>query len=165
MFYHLYGTEFLFEAFLHHASRRDPRHNFSSHFYFTYLHHFSVESSDSVPLASATLFNPDHSALVCTITVVLALAIRYRRHLEFCWLLTTLAFVAFNKVCTAQYFVWYFGLLPLCLTDLDWGKWRVLASAGGFWIVAQLHWLGWAYLLEFQVRGHPLSVNTFSKYV
>ncbi|KAK9218138.1 hypothetical protein WN943_006774 [Citrus x changshan-huyou] len=66
---------------------------------------------------------------------------------------TTVAFVAFNKVVTAQYFVWFFCLLPLIL---PWSnmklKWEGL-SCILVWIGAQLHWLMWGYLLEFKGKN------------
>lgn len=73
------------------------------------------------------------------------------------------------QVCTAQYFAWYLSLLPLALPSLNVGQHRVrpmwgfgiLASsssqgrllvASGCWLAAQLHWLAWAYALEFRGR-------------
>ena len=56
------------------------------------------------------------------------------------------------QVCTAQYFVWYFSLLPLVLPLMRWPPSRGLMLAAGWWVLAQLHWLAWGYLLEFQVR-------------
>ena len=54
---------------------------------------------------------------------------------------------------TAQYFVWFFCLLPLIL---PWSsmklKWKGLACVVG-WMGSQLHWLMWAYLLEFKGRN------------
>ncbi len=41
-FYRLFGDQFLHETYLYHASRVDPRHNFSAYFYPAYL-----ASSDS----------------------------------------------------------------------------------------------------------------------
>lgn len=51
---------------------------------------------------------------------------------------------------TAQYFVWYFSLLPLVLQHLRWPLPRGLAAAAAAWLVAELHWLGWGFLLEFK---------------
>lgn len=59
------------------------------------------------------------------------------------------------QVCTAQYFVWYFGLLPLVLPRLPWPLPRPLLLALAAWLICQLHWLLWAYMLEFQVRRTP----------
>jgi phosphatidylinositol glycan class M len=54
---------------------------------------------------------------------------------------------------TAQYFVWFFCLLPLIL---PWTRmklrWKGLACML-VWMGSQLHWLMWAYLLEFKGRN------------
>ncbi|GER26188.1 GPI mannosyltransferase 1 [Striga asiatica] len=85
--------------------------------------------------------------------VQLILIFRFALDLPFCFFLQTLAFVAFNKVITAQYFVWFFCLLPLIL---PWSnmklKWRGLACLS-LWIGAQTHWLMWGYLLEFRGKN------------
>ncbi|KAK1279281.1 GPI mannosyltransferase 1 [Acorus gramineus] len=139
LFFYLYGWEFLNEALLYHLTRTDPRHNFSIYFYYVYLHHelgFSV-------LEKLVSFLPQ-------LVVQLVLVFRFAEDLPFCLFLQTVAFVAFNKVITAQYFVWFFCLLPIIL---PWSnmklRWEGLISLL-LWMGAQIHWLMWGYLLEFK---------------
>ncbi|XP_051193956.1 GPI mannosyltransferase 1 [Lolium perenne] len=142
VFFYLYGWDFLNEALLYHLTRTDPRHNFSIYFYHIYLHHQQGFSS----IQKLASFLPQ-------LIVQLALILRFSRDLPFCLLLQTVAFVAFNKVMTAQYFVWFFCLLPLIL---PWTRmklrWKGLACML-VWMGSQLHWLMWAYLLEFKGRN------------
>lgn len=142
LFFHLYGWEFLKEALLYHLTRTDPRHNFSIYFYHIYLHHqqgFSV-------LEKVISFLPQ-------LTVQFILVLHFAEDLPFCLFLQTVAFVSFNKVITAQYFVWFFCLLPLIL---PWSrmklKWKGFICIS-IWMGSQLHWLMWAYLLEFKGRN------------
>lgn len=142
IFFYLYQWEFLNEALLYHLTRTDPRHNFSIYFYHIYLHH---EHTFSI-LEKLVSFLPQ-------LTVQLVLILRFAQDLPFCLFLQTVAFVAFNKVITAQYFVWFFCLLPLLL---PWSnmcvRWKGL-SCIGVWVGAQLHWLLWGYLLEFKGKN------------
>ncbi|TVU10525.1 hypothetical protein EJB05_44062 [Eragrostis curvula] len=142
VFFYLYGWDFLNEALLYHLTRTDPRHNFSIYFYHIYLHHQQGFSS----IQRLASFLPQ-------VIVQLALIIRFSRDLPFCMFLQTVAFVAFNKVMTAQYFVWFFCLVPLILpwTTMKL-KWKGLACIL-LWMGSQLHWLMWAYLLEFKGRN------------
>ncbi|KAJ0987528.1 hypothetical protein J5N97_005884 [Dioscorea zingiberensis] len=103
LFFKLYGWEFLNEALLYHLTRTDPRHNFSIYFYHIYLHHqhkFSV-------VEKLISFLPQ-------LMVQLALIFRFAGDLPFCLFLQTVAFVAVNKVITAQYFA-----LPILLLVLE----------------------------------------------
>lgn len=142
VFFNLYGQKFLDEALLYHLTRTDPRHNFSIYFYQIYLHH-EHEFTLSERLV----------AFLPQFIVQLALVLFFAKDLPFCLFSQTVAFVAFNKVITAQYFVWFFCLLPLIL---PWTKlrlwWKGLICIG-IWFAAQVHWLGWAYLLEFKGRN------------
>lgn len=57
------------------------------------------------------------------------------------------------QVITAQYFVWFFCLLPLIL---PWSKMKLRwdgLSCILVWIGAQTHWLMWGYLLEFKGKN------------
>ncbi|XP_024403384.1 GPI mannosyltransferase 1 [Physcomitrium patens] len=138
--YCFYGMEFLQEALLYHFMRTDPRHNFSIYFYYVYLHH-----SLGFTLLERVL------AFVPQMGVQSVIANYFAKDLPFCFFAQTVAFVAFNKVITAQYFVWFFCLLPVIIpaSRLSWKKG---ALCMGVWTAAQVHWLGWAYLLEF--RGY-----------
>lgn len=78
------------------------------------------------------------------VLVTLVAAARYRQ-LPCCLMLQTLVFVAFNKVCTAQYFVWYLSLLPLALPSLNISQHRV-----------RVMWCGNA------VKDYPLEIGTLA---
>ncbi|XP_058079636.1 GPI mannosyltransferase 1-like isoform X1 [Magnolia sinica] len=142
LFFYLYGWEFLNEALLYHLTRTDPRHNFSIYFYHIYLHH---EHGFSV-VEKLISFLPQ-------LMVQLVLSFSFAQDLPFCLFVQTVAFVAFNKVITAQYFVWFFCLLPLIL---PWSnmklKWKGSACIL-LWVGAQIHWLMWGYLLEFKGKN------------
>ncbi|KAK8969677.1 GPI mannosyltransferase 1 [Platanthera guangdongensis] len=142
LFFYLYGWKFLKEALLYHLTRTDPRHNFSIYFYHIYLHHQQGFST----LEKVISFLPQ-------LIVQLTLVLHFAEDLPFCLFLQTAAFVSFNKVITAQYFVWFFCLLPLIL---PWSrmklKWKGLMCIS-IWMGSQLHWLMWAYLLEFKGRN------------
>lgn len=143
--YHLYGMEFLDEAYLHHITRRDTRHNFSVYFYMLYL---TVEDDD-IGLNLIT-FMPQ-------LILLLGLSIKFSRRvadIPFCVLCQTLVFVVYNKVCTSQYFLWYIAPLALVAPQLRFSKSEglVLLLLWGF---TQGSWLLPAYFLEF--KGY----NTF----
>ncbi|KAH0866012.1 hypothetical protein HID58_083223 [Brassica napus] len=142
--FYFYGHEFLHEALLYHLTRTDPRHNFSIYFYHIYLHYERQFSAVEKLISFLPQF-----------TVQLALVFSFSKDPVFCMFLQTVAFVAFNKVITAQYFVWFYCLLPLIL---PWSrmkmKWQGLLCIV-LWIGAQTHWLLWGYMLEFK------GVNVF----
>ncbi|KAG7376311.1 hypothetical protein PHYPSEUDO_013773 [Phytophthora pseudosyringae] len=142
--YYLYGFQFLYEAYLYHFTRTDNRHNFSVYFYDLYLR-YDTPSGFGVGLLA---FLPQLTSLV-------AVSFAYGRDLPFALFALTMVFVIFNKVCTAQYFLWYTAFLPLIfpLTSLRL-KWKGLAMIAA-WLGGELHWLYWAYHLEMQ------GVNTF----
>ena len=67
--------------------------------------------------------------------------------LPFAMFVQTLAFVAQNKVITAQYFTWYLILLPL-VPNIRWNRRLVQAVVG--LVASVVLWLTTAYLLEMQ---------------
>ncbi|KAI4332947.1 hypothetical protein L6164_017813 [Bauhinia variegata] len=149
LFFYLYRWEFLHEALLYHLTRTDPRHNFSIYFYHIYLHY----GHDISVVEKIISFLPQF-------TVQLVLILCFAQDLIFCLFVQTVAFVAFNKVITAQYFVWFFCLLPLILPwtkmKLKWGGLSCIL----LWMGAQGHWLMWGYLLEFKGKNVFLQLWT-----
>lgn len=153
VFYAMYGWTFLYETYLYHLVRKDNRHNFSVFFYHIYLsgsHPASEQGLNLTQLAFKIFadFGPQLSLLL-TITLV------YYQDITFCVLLQTMTFVAFNKVCTVQYFCWYFSLLPLALPWNQSMSIRTRIALPVAWFASQGLWLWFAYRLEF------LGENTF----
>ncbi|KAI9479161.1 GPI mannosyltransferase 1 [Coemansia sp. RSA 989] len=145
VFYIVYGREFLDETYIYHISRKDHRHNYSMWFLPIYLKFFSP-ASITMGLLS---FLPQ--ALVVTV-----LGFAFGKDLYFATFLQTFAFVAFNKVCTAQYFMWYICLLPVIwpYNTLRLAPDTLLLIA--VWFGSQALYLQQAYRLEF------LGENTFN---
>lgn len=114
LMYAWYGMEFLDETYLYHFRRVDPRHNFSPYFYPAYL--FAAKDSPLYNLIGDTGF------VFGTLSILLQIWIGYRMgnvDLVMAFFSHTIAFVAFNKVSTAQYFVWYLSWLPLAIPVLS----------------------------------------------
>ncbi|KAG0250879.1 hypothetical protein BG011_008006, partial [Mortierella polycephala] len=146
--YYLYGYEFLFETYLYHVTRKDHRHNFSFWFYNVYL----TFTSPTGTLVGVLTFVPQ-------LALVLAIGCCFGKDIFFCAFLQTFAFVAWNKVCTAQYFMWYIVFLPLLIPCLGSTPRMGFRSQGLkmllAWAASQGLWLSQAYNLEF------LGLNTF----
>ena len=162
--YATFGQRYLDEAVLYHAKRSDHRHNFSPYFYDIYLKRSSQLASPvsspaaiapaAVDLAALIPFAPQ-LVLLTALAAVLA-----PRQLELCLLAQTIVFVAFNKVCTAQYFTWSLCFLPVAALRVAGGVssrlWVQVAQQCGIFFLASLSlWLWSAHSLE--MRG----VNTF----
>ena len=144
-----YGHVALQEGLLYHASRVDHRHNYSGHWYAIYLaryyYHDTANNHDStwLPVWGRLMMVPQAVWLVVT-----SWWLGSRPHmLPFAMFVQTLAFVAQNKVITAQYFTWYLILLPL-VPNIRWNRRLVQAVVG--LVASVVLWLTTAYLLEMQ---------------
>ncbi|KAL1526647.1 hypothetical protein AB1Y20_015351 [Prymnesium parvum] len=139
------GDEYLSEAIFYHLVRADARHNFSPYFLLLYL---TPPTSLARAVTAGLAFVPQAALLV-------VYAFRFGDDLPFCMFVQTLVFVSFNKVCTAQYFIWYHALVPIVLPSsaaLLPKHHRRAAVRCGLWLASLLLWLGCAYQLEFRAR-------------
>ena len=94
-----WGQPFLEHTFLYHISRLDHRHNFSPYFYSFYLS--TAPSLPSVPWSS--LVRHPLAAFIPQLGLSVGLGFVFgARDLPFAWLVQTMTFVTFNKVCTSQ---------------------------------------------------------------
>lgn len=138
MSFYSFGWTFVEKSYLYHFTRNDSRHNFSIFFYPLYL-------------APGTFIGK--LALVPSFILMLSIPFTLaRRDLSLSLFLQIFCFVAFNKVITAQYFLWVIALLPLCMDSI-----QIPASRGVLlsllWICAELHWLAWASALEIEGKS------------
>ncbi|XP_026192208.1 GPI mannosyltransferase 1 [Cyclospora cayetanensis] len=161
VFYFIYGFPFVYESYLYHATRSDHRHNLSLYFYLLYLdssaplkvrlggHLFRLPAAG----LSVALLLPQ---LVGTLLVGCFFA---KKHLEAALCLQTIAFVALNKVCTSQYFLWWLCLLPFAVASTDMSRKTVrdVVVAIVFFQLSCFLWLFFAYKLEFE--GHPVFLQ------
>ncbi|KAE8214746.1 hypothetical protein CF327_g1889 [Tilletia walkeri] len=173
----MFGLSYLQNAVVYHLIRRDHRHNFSAYYLPTYL--LDVVPTLGIP-ASASLLSflpeslktllPTNSApllvqlqpllaFVPQLSLVLYLGFALGAHdLVFACAAQTLAFVAFNKVITSQYFLWFLWLLPLILPDLQFASTFEGLAVLGAWVGSQALWLSQAYLLEFAGQDVHLRI-------
>ncbi|KAK8803412.1 hypothetical protein WA158_001106 [Blastocystis sp. Blastoise] len=143
LFYIRYGYEFLFESYLYHATRTDNRHNYSVYFYELYL----LYNSPSRKLLGLVAFLPQIILLPYS-------GFKFGTDLPFAMLIETFIFVCFNKVCTAQYFLWWISFVPLVLpfSSITMTKLILLFS---FYFGTQMIWNYYGFYLEF------VGINTF----
>lgn len=109
--YAWYGKQYLQEAFLYHVHREDHRHNFSPYWLLMYLNTGRRELSIGVDY-SAGLF-----AFIPQFVVLFYASWKLRRNIAHACCVETVLFVAFNKVCTVQYFVWFLPFLAFVFCE------------------------------------------------
>ncbi|KAL8434755.1 hypothetical protein ACSSS7_002892 [Eimeria intestinalis] len=82
-----------------------------------------------------------------------------RRHLEAALCLQTIVFVALNKVCTSQYFLWWLCLLPFAVAATDMQPKTLMQTTAALvsFQLANLVWLFFGYQLEFE--GKPVYLQ------
>lgn len=149
--YAIYGQPFLQHTYLHHITRIDHRHNFSPYNILLYASS-AADSASSTLQQSASSFKLESIAFVpqLGLSAVLIPLFCAQQDLPASMLAQTWAFVALNKVCTSQYFLWYLVLLPLYLPRSSFCKRPYFGSIVLLlWVAAQVLWIQQAYQLEF----------------
>ena len=101
LFFVIYGSEYLNEAWLYHLVRKDNRHNYSVYFY----HILQTYDQPSTLATTVLTFVPQW-------LLVLTAGLLFHHDLFLAIVVQTWTFVTFNKVMTAQYFLWYMSLIP-----------------------------------------------------
>ena len=150
-----HGQEALDEGLLYHFQRVDHRHNYSMYWYWIYLARGRADDTLSQLAGKATknasLFASSWSYIPLVLQVLIlgfsSLGIA-PYDLSFALFCQTFAFVAFNKVMTAQYFTWYLCLLPLCSDRIHWNSKRMYVSLGVL-LVSIVTWLLSAFTLKY----------------
>ncbi|PKI82732.1 GPI mannosyltransferase 1 [Malassezia vespertilionis] len=147
----LWGAPFVHNALLYHILRQDHRHNFSVYFLSTYLTLGNSDHAEMHPLVGLLVqltASPLASFVPQLLTVAYAGFALGGKDLVFGCAIQTLIFVAWNKVFTSQYFLWYLWFLPVLGVTMHFQR-RALLGTALFWVGAQALWLFFAYRLEF----------------
>ncbi|KAF1841885.1 glycosyltransferase family 50 protein [Cucurbitaria berberidis CBS 394.84] len=147
--YKMYGYPFLDHSYFYHLIRIDHRHNFSPYNTLLYLNSSpkptGLDSTSSSFELERLAFLPQ--LLLSAVFIPLVLA---RKDLPSTMLAQTFAFVAFNKVCTSQYFLWYMMFLPYYLPDSTLLRSPSIGiTALLAWVLGQVAWLQQGFQLEF----------------
>lgn len=147
LMYSIYGHPFLQHTYLYHVTRLDHRHNFSPYNILLYLLSSTASSTSitrNVYLVKLA-FLPQLFLSAFAIPMLLA-----KKDLPSTMLAQTFAFVSFNKVCTSQYFIWYFVFIPFYLPRSSFLSQKYRGSLVAIlWVLTQAFWLHQAFQLEF----------------
>ncbi|WFD32794.1 GPI mannosyltransferase 1 [Malassezia sp. CBS 17886] len=147
----VWGRPFLVHALLYHLRRQDHRHNFSVYFLPTYLGATGAAGGGLEPLLT-----PTQSALASFVPQLLATGLiglwMGGQDLVMSCAVQTLVFVAWNKVYTSQYFLWYLWFVPIVGTTMYFPSHAHIARLLIVWVAAQVCWLYYAYQLEFRAQ-------------
>ncbi|KAI5479926.1 phosphatidylinositol glycan, class M, glycosyltransferase family 50 protein [Pseudohyphozyma bogoriensis] len=149
--YAIWGYPFLTHTYLYHIHRLDHRHNFSPYFYSMYLSSSASPASLTTSLLTTIIRHP-LASFAPQLSLSVGLGFLFgKQDLAFAWFVQTFAFVAFNKVCTSQYFLWYLWLLPPVLPRLNFGRTKGITVIS-LWVLAQATWLSQAFRLEMKAQ-------------
>jgi phosphatidylinositol glycan class M len=149
IFYKIIGYKFLYEYLLYHLVRKDHRHNYSIFYYTIYL----TYDNDFSKYLSLITFLPQ-MILILTVTLFLY------KDINLCLIVLTMIFVHFNKVITAQYFIWYLSLIPLIIHRNILFNRRNKKAIIMFciWMFFELIWNTFSHKLEYEGKNYFLQM-------
>ncbi|CAH8506613.1 unnamed protein product [Schistosoma intercalatum] len=111
----------------------------------------------STPVVLERLFNV--TSIIPCIILIPCLSFKLYSNISLCWFALTYMFVTFNRVCTAQYFLWSICLLPVALADIRLPSsitpYRAIVQNLMLWFGSQGIWLASAYALEMCTLQKP----------
>lgn len=141
VFYLLYGQKFVYEYLLYHVVRKDHRHNYSLFSYLMYL----IYTSNFGKILSLLAFLPQ-------VVLIFFSSIFLFKDLNLCLITTTWIFVTFNKVVTAQYYLWYLALLPLIVPYNKMFNTKKIKCLVLFalWLYFEVYWNSLSHDLEYK---------------
>ena len=92
--------------------------------------------------------------LILTVTLFLY------KDINLCLIVLTMIFVHFNKVITAQYFIWYLSLIPLIIhRNFLFSKRKTKATIMfAVWMFFELIWNTFSHKLEYEGQNYFLSM-------
>ena len=149
LFYKLLGYKFLYEYLLYHLIRKDHRHNYSIFYYTIYL----TYDNDFSKYLSLITFLPQ-------MILILAATLFLYKDINLCLIALTMIFVHFNKVITAQYFIWYLSLIPLIIHKNNLFKRKKIKTLIMFsvWMFFELIWNAASHKLEYEGQNYFISM-------
>lgn len=158
--YAVWGEPYMANALLHHLVRKDYRHNFSAYFLPSYMAlTYDVSSLPSVqeaPWILRSLLHLLSSPFAAFVPQMGAVAVAGLllggRDLVLACAVQTVVFVAWNKVYTSQYFLWYLWFVPVVAVTMRFTSTAQALSVISAWATAQSVWLMQAYQLEFEAQ-------------
>ena len=149
LFYKLIGYKFLYEYLLYHLVRKDHRHNYSIFYYTIYL----TYDNDFSKYLSLITFLPQ-------MTLILTATMFLYKDINLCLIVLTMIFVHFNKVITAQYFIWYLSLIPLIIhRNFLFNRYKAKAIIMfSIWMFFELIWNTFSHKLEYEGKNYFLAM-------
>jgi phosphatidylinositol glycan class M len=149
IFYKILGYQFLYEYLLYHVVRKDHRHNYSMFYYLIYL----TYDSNLSKMLSYIAFLPQ-------VILILFVTLYLYKHINLCLIILTMIFVAFNKVITAQYFIWYLSLLPLIIEKNKLFSTKKIKGIIMFsiWLFFEIIWNSYSHFLEYNGENKFLEM-------